>query len=133
MSSINFQHSGWSVCEEMQSSLLFHHACAVQVIADFFVLFIRFKKGYDKFMQSDPCLCGRKAVEHAKPNRKRKQTQKEDRGTRNTETHATQQGATQSHTSRQPAPVPAHALPSPELQWSQRVGCLGLATLKVRR
>lgn len=82
-------------------------------------------------MQSDPCLCGRKAVEHAKLNRKRKQTPKEDRGTRNTEIHPTQHGATQSHTSRQPAPAPAHTLPSPELQWSQRVGCLGLATLKV--
>lgn len=73
LSSINFQHSGLSVCKEMQSNLLFNLACVVHMTADFlFLFFFLFKKGYNTFMQSGPCLCGRNVVEHVKPNRNRK-------------------------------------------------------------
>lgn len=78
----------------MQSTLLFHQACVVKVVADSLLYFFGFKKAYDTFMQSEPCLCGRNAVEHAKPNRKRKRKQKQDRVRSHSDT---QHNTTQSH------------------------------------
>lgn len=134
MSSINFQHSGWYVCEEMQSSLLFHHACAVQVIADFLFYFFDLKR-----VMINLCRVIHACVDGKQLNMQ-SQTEKENKLKRKIGGHATQRH-TQHNTeppsltrhASPPAPVPAHALPSPELQWSQRVGCLGLATLKVTR